>query len=349
MAPRKKPTAYESAKGYFLAEAKSKGYLQQSEILDRADELHLKEEEYEKLVGELSAAKVTIKDEDVTDEGNDSSEAVAPSAVSSSDTLKLYLSEMGKYPLLTREQEVELAKRIAQGDQEAKNELVNSNLRLVVNIAKHFASPAIPLADLIQDGNIGLTRAAEKFDYTKGFKFSTYATWWIKQAVTRAVADQSRNIRLPVHVAESIRKINKTKGQLTQKLGRDPTDEEIAAAIPGFTETDVAYYENLSPDTVSLDQPVGDDEGADVGDFVKSEDSADEVAEGVEAEERGSLIDKGFEKLDERERDIIIKLFGLEDGDEKSLEEVGKEYGLSRERIRQIRDGALAKMRRSIK
>jgi RNA polymerase primary sigma factor len=195
MSENKKKTPLVSAEEYFLAEAAKQGSLQQNEILDKSDEFGLSEEDYDKLCGELTAKGVIIKDDELA------YASAAPLSVSSSDPLRLYLAQMGQYPLLSKEQEIELAKRISEGDQEAKDQLINSNLRLVVSIAKHYANNSIPLSDLIQEGNIGLTRAAEKFDYTKGFKFSTYATWWIKQAVSRAIADQSRNIRIPVHVA----------------------------------------------------------------------------------------------------------------------------------------------------
>jgi RNA polymerase sigma factor, sigma-70 family len=342
MRERKAKVPFAEAEDFFLAEAKEQGSLQQNEILDKADEFDLSEEEYERLVNDLTSHGVSIKDDELSRSGS------APDGVSSADPLRLYLVQMGKYPLLNKEEEIALAKRIAEGDQEAKNALINANLRLVVSVAKHYANKNLPLADLIQEGNIGLTRAAEKFDYTKGFKFSTYATWWIKQAVSRAIADQSRNIRLPVHVVECIRKINNVRRELLQSLGRDPTDEEVAKALPGFTENDVAYYATLPLDTVSLDAPVGDEDSSEVGDFVKTEGDEEEVTEGLEDEDRNNLIRQGLKQLNQREQEIIILLYGLDDGESKSLEEVGKKYSLSRERIRQIRDAALAKMRKRL-
>jgi RNA polymerase sigma factor, sigma-70 family len=342
MNERKAKTPFAEAEDFFLAEVKERGALSQNELLDKADEFGLSEEEYERLVNDLVSRGVSIEDDELSVASN------APSTVSSADPLRLYLVQMSQYPLLSKEEEVALAKRIGTGDQEAKDALINANLRLVVSVAKHYANKSLPLSDLIQEGNIGLTRAAEKFDYTKGFKFSTYATWWIKQAVSRAVADQSRTIRLPVHVVESIRKIKNARRELLQSLGREPTEEEVAKALPGFTENDVAYYETLPLDTVSLDAPVGDEDSGQVEDFVKDDEEEEEVTEGLENEDRYNLIREGLKQLNQREEEIIILLYGLEDGEARSLEEVAKKYDLSRERIRQIRDAALAKMRKGL-
>jgi RNA polymerase primary sigma factor len=254
---------------------------------------------------------------------------------------------MGQFPLLSKDEEIALAKKISEGDIEAKNALINSNLRLVVSIAKHYANSGVPIQDLIQEGNIGLAHAAEKFDYTKGFKFSTYATWWIKQAITRAIADQSRNIRIPVHVAETLTKINRTRHELAQSLGREASDEEVAEALKMPLE-DIQRYSSLPLSTTSLDAPVGDDEGDEMSNFV-ADPSSDDETDSIDLEDKLNLISKGMSLLNERERDIILQLFGFTDGESKSLEEVGAEYGLSRERIRQIRDGALAKMRKELK
>lgn len=343
MTDKKKISPLSAAEEYFVSQAQKAGSLQQNDILDKVDEFGLSEEDYDKLCDFLAEKHVVVKDDELT------STNTTPLTVSSSDPLRLYLTQMGQYPLLSKEEELELAKRIAQGDQEAKDKLINSNLRLVVSIAKRYANNNIPLADLIQEGNIGLTRAAEKFDYTKGFKFSTYATWWIKQAVSRAIADQSRNIRIPVHVVENLKKVNRARHELAQTLGHEPSDEEVAAALPGFTVDDIIYLDTLQLDTVSLDQPVGDDGTEEVGDFVKTTDSEDEVTEGLENEDKKNLVRQGLTYLDDREKAIITELYGLEDDEEKSLEEVGKQYGLSRERIRQIRDAALNKMQKELK
>jgi RNA polymerase primary sigma factor len=341
MAKKAKEQGLAAAEAFFLAKAKeNNGTLEQTFLLDEADSFALNEEDYEKLADYLSSQGVNISDKELLlDE--------KPLSVNSSDPFKLYLSQMGQYPLLKREEEIELAKRIAQGDQEAKDQLINSNLRLVVSIAKHYVNSGVPISDLIQEGNIGLTHAAEKFDYTKGFKFSTYATWWIKQAITRAIADQSRNIRIPIHVAETLAKINRSRHELAQKLGREATDEEVAAAM-GMDVEDIRHYAALPLSTTSLDAPVGDDDGDEMSNFVSDPDELDDVKNEIDVEDDLNLISQGMSCLNERERDILVQLFGLTDGESKSLEEVGATYGLSRERIRQIRDGALAKMRKEL-
>jgi RNA polymerase primary sigma factor len=334
------PIGLKAAEEFFLGKAKE-GPLDPNLLLDATDDFALSEEEYDQLADFLSSAGVKFaeKEEATLDK---------PLAVSSNDPIRLYLSQMGQYPLLSREQEVELAKKIAAGDIEAKNELINSNLRLVVSIAKHYAGCGVPIQDLIQEGNIGLAHAAEKFDYTKGFKFSTYATWWIKQAITRAIADQSRNIRIPVHVAETLAKISRVRHEMTQELGHEPSEEELAERIPGLTPDDIRHYDSLPLSTASLNAPVGDDGEDEVMNFV-SDPNDDPADAGIDIEDNMSTISKGMTALNDREREIITELYGLVDGEPKSLEEVGNKYNLSRERIRQIRDGAIAKMRKELK
>jgi RNA polymerase primary sigma factor len=334
-----KSTGLEAAEAFFLEQARGKGSIDQNFLLDEADDFLLSEDEFEKLSDFLSSHNIAIRDDELIPNEK-------PLQVNSSDPFRLYLSQMGQFPLLTKDEEIALAKKIAGGDLEAKNALINSNLRLVVSIAKHYANSGVPIQDLIQEGNIGLAHAAEKFDYTKGFKFSTYATWWIKQAITRAIADQSRNIRIPVHVAETLTKINRSRHELAQSLGREATDEEVAAALKMPLE-DVRYYASLPLSTTSLDAPVGDDEGDEMSNFVA--DPSENDTDTIDVEDDLGLISKGMSSLNERERNIIVQLFGLTDGESKSLEEVGAQYGLSRERIRQIRDGALAKMRKELK
>lgn len=343
MAKVAKATGLAAAQSFFLAKAAQQGnQIDQNFLLDEADDFLLSEEEYEKLVESLTASGVQLIDRELV-----AVENAKPGIVDSSDPVRLYMSQMGRFPLLSKEEEIALAKRIAAGDLEAKNELINSNLRLVVSIAKHYANSGVPIQDLIQEGNIGLAHAAEKFDYTKGFKFSTYATWWIKQAITRAIADQSRNIRIPVHVAETLTKINRARHELAQQYGREATDEEVASFLKMSLE-DVRYFAALPLATTSLDAPVGDEDGDEVGSFVSDPDDSDEK-DSIDVEDDLNLIARGMKALSDRERDIIIALFGMNDGESKSLEEVGAKYGLSRERIRQIRDGALTKMRKELK
>ncbi|MFA6620506.1 MAG: RNA polymerase sigma factor RpoD/SigA [Bacilli bacterium] len=337
---KSKSTGLEAAEAFFLAQGQGKGSIDQNFLLDEADDFLLSEDEFEKLNDFLAANHIAIRDDELLLNEK-------PVSVNSSDPFRLYLSQMGQFPLLSKDEEIALAKKISEGDIEAKNALINSNLRLVVSIAKHYANSGVPIQDLIQEGNIGLAHAAEKFDYTKGFKFSTYATWWIKQAITRAIADQSRNIRIPVHVAEMLTKINRTRHELAQSLGREANDEEVAEALKMPLE-DIQRYSSLPLSTMSLDAPVGDDEGDEMSNFVADPSSDDEV-DSIDLEDNLSLISKGMSLLNKRERDIILQLFGFTDGESKSLEEVGAEYGLSRERIRQIRDGALAKMRKELK
>ena len=335
-----KRTGLDAAETFFLAETQGKGSIDQNFLLDEADDFLLSEDEFEKLNDFLNAHHIAIRDDELLLNEK-------PAVVNSSDPFRLYLSQMGQFPLLSKEEEIALAKKIGAGDLEAKNALINSNLRLVVSIAKHYANSGVPIQDLIQEGNIGLAHAAEKFDYTKGFKFSTYATWWIKQAITRAIADQSRNIRIPVHVAETLTKINRTRHELAQTLGREASDEEVATALKMRLE-EIQYYSSLPLSTTSLDAPVGDDEGDEMSNFV-ADPSSDQAGDRIDVEDNLNLISKGMALLNERERHIILQLFGFVDGESKSLEEVGAQYGLSRERIRQIRDGALAKMRKELK
>jgi RNA polymerase primary sigma factor len=337
---KSKSTGLEAAEAFFLAQSQGKGSIDQNFLLDEADDFLLSEDEFEKLNDFLAANHIAIRDDELLLNEK-------PASVNSSDPFRLYLSQMGQFPLLSKDEEIALAKKISEGDMEAKNALINSNLRLVVSIAKHYANSGVPIQDLIQEGNIGLAHAAEKFDYTKGFKFSTYATWWIKQAITRAIADQSRNIRIPVHVAETLTKINRARHELAQSLGREATDEEVAKELKMSLE-DIQRYSALPLSTTSLDQPVGDDDGDEMSNFV-ADPSSDDETDSIDLEDNLNLISKGMSLLNERERDIILELFGFTDGESKSLEDVGAKYGLSRERIRQIRDGALAKMRKELK
>lgn len=275
-------------------------------------------------------AKVELDDTSVTESMTD-------------DPVKLYLKEIGSYPLLTVDEEVFLAKRIEDGDEMAKQRLAESNLRLVVSIAKRYVGRGMSFLDLIQEGNLGLIKAVEKFDYTKGYKFSTYATWWIRQAITRSIADQSRTIRIPVHMSEVINKTYRVSRNLLQELGREPTEEEIAQVMDLPVEK-VREVLKISADPISLDTPIGEEDDSHLGDFIR-----DETVMGPEdAASYSALqdqISKLLETLTEREQRVLILRFGLQDGRTRTLEEVGKEFNVTRERIRQIEAKALRKLR----
>ncbi len=263
---------------------------------------------------------------------------------SSGDSIQMYLREIGKVPLLTAEEEVALAKRILKGEQAARKELVEANLRLVVSIGKNYTGRGLNLLDLVQEGNIGLFRAVEKFDYTRGYKFSTYATWWIRQAITRAIADQARTIRVPVHMVETINKLNQIQRNLVQELGREPTPEEIASEM-GESLDKVRQIIKVSQETVSLDTPVGDEEDSKLGDFIEDDET-------LSPQDKSNLnllsehVHEVIQFLSPREQKIIKMRFGLENGQSHTLEEVGKEFGVTRERIRQIEAKSLEKIRK---
>ncbi|RAP27978.1 RNA polymerase sigma factor RpoD [Candidatus Marinamargulisbacteria bacterium SCGC AG-343-D04] len=261
------------------------------------------------------------------------------------DSVKMYLREIGTVKLLSADQEIELAKRMENGDDEAKQSMINANLRLVVSIAKKYIGQGLLFLDLIQEGNAGLIRAAEKFDYRKGFKFSTYATWWIKQGVTRAIADQSRTIRVPVHMVETIYKFKKTSRLLTQKLGRQPTEEEVSeeTGIPLENIVTIRKYAQLP---ISLETPIGQEEGSELGNFVEDKNSITPDNRTEKNMLRESIL-SSMENLNEREQMILKLRFGIDDGRQRTLEEVGKVYGVTRERIRQIEEKALQKMRKN--
>ncbi|ASS38048.1 RNA polymerase sigma factor RpoD [Mogibacterium pumilum] len=270
-------------------------------------------------------------------------DATVPKSLPTDDAVRMYLKEIGKVPLLTGAEERELAIRMEQGDEEAKKKLCESNLRLVVSIAKRYLNRGLSFLDLIQEGNLGLIKAVDKFDYTKGYKFSTYATWWIRQAITRSIADQARTIRIPVHMVETINKLIRISRQLLQELGREPTSEEIAKEM-GITVEKVREIKKISQDPVSLETPIGEEEDSHLGDFIPD----DDVPAPVEAAAYSMLKEQLMEVLDtlsEREKKVLMLRFGLEDGRPRTLEEVGKEFNVTRERIRQIEAKALRKLR----
>ncbi|MBQ4467887.1 MAG: RNA polymerase sigma factor RpoD [Firmicutes bacterium] len=259
------------------------------------------------------------------------------------DPVRMYLKEIGKVPLLTADEEIELAKRMEQGDEDAKKRLCEANLRLVVSIAKRYVGRGMLFLDLIQEGNLGLIKAVDKFDYTKGYKFSTYATWWIRQAITRSIADQARTIRIPVHMVETINKLIRVSRQLLQELGREPSPEEIADEM-GLSVDKVREIQKVAQEPVSLETPIGEEEDSHLGDFIPDED----VPQPVEAAAFSMLKEQLVEVLDtltDREQKVLKLRFGLEDGRARTLEEVGKEFEVTRERIRQIEAKALRKLR----
>ena len=266
-----------------------------------------------------------------------------PKGMSIDDPVRMYLKEIGKIPLLKPHEEVELARRMHEGDELAKQRLVEANLRLVVSIAKRYVGRGMLFLDLIQEGNLGLIKAVEKFDYVKGFKFSTYATWWIRQAITRAIADQARTIRIPVHMVETINKLIRVSRQLLQELGRDPKPEEIAKEMD-MTEDKVREIMKIAQDPVSLETPIGEEEDSHLGDFIPDDD-APAPAEAAAYSLLKEQIEDVLGSLNEREQKVLKLRFGLEDGRARTLEEVGKEFDVTRERIRQIEAKALRKLR----
>lgn len=346
-----------AAKEKLLEKAKTEGHIEQREIFqsipDTPENLDLLDSIYSELSDnglELVVAEEPTG-EDFTDEWvkeDDEELVVVPNVYLddiSDDSVRLYLREIGKIPLLTAEEELELAHRVVAGEKNAKDKMAEANMRLVVSIAKRYVGRGLDLLDLIQEGNTGLLRAVEKFDPDKGFKFSTYATWWIRQAITRAIADQARTIRIPVHMVETINKLLRTQRRLTQELNREPTNEEIAKEMDIEVEK-VEHIMKIKQDIHSLDQSVRDDEEDSVlGDFVEDEEtiSPEESAAGQLLKEQVKDL---LGSLSEREQKIIRLRFGLEDGKSHTLEEVGQEFSVTRERIRQIEAKALAKLRK---
>jgi len=264
-------------------------------------------------------------------------------SISIDDPVRMYLKEMGKVPLLSAEEEINIARRIEDGDEQAREKLAEANLRLVVSIAKRYVGRGMLFLDLIQEGNLGLIKAVEKFDYTKGYKFSTYATWWIRQAITRAIADQARTIRIPVHMVETINKLSRVKRQLIQELGRDPLPDEIALEM-GVTEDKVREIMKIAQDPVSLETPIGEEEDSHLGDFIPDEDipaPSEAAASSLLKEQLMTVLNT----LTPREEKVLRLRFGIDDGRQRTLEEVGKEFNVTRERIRQIEAKALRKLR----
>lgn len=316
--------------------------LKQSEILDYLQKIDYDEEKLDEIIEGLEHAGIEILEEDEDRESSKKAEAYNDS-MTVDDPVRMYLKEIGKVDLLTADEEKDLARRMEEGDDFAKQQLTEANLRLVVSIAKRYTGRGMQFLDLIQEGNLGLMKAVDKFDYTKGFKFSTYATWWIRQAITRAIADQARTIRIPVHMVETINKLIRIQRQLLQELGREPEIDEIADAI-GLTPDKVREIMKISQEPVSLEKPIGEEEDSHLGDFIPDDDApspADQAAFTLLKEQIMEVL-KG---LTPREEKVLRLRFGLDDGRTRTLEEVGREFNVTRERIRQIEAKALRKMR----
>jgi len=330
-----------------IERGKSKGVLTYKEIMDMLEEIDLEAEQIEKIYDTLETLGIDVVEEEdeVKDEEevDDEDDASLLEGVSIDDPVRMYLKEIGKVPLLTAEEEVELAKRMEQGDEEAKRKLAEANLRLVVSIAKRYVGRGMLFLDLIQEGNLGLIKAVEKFDYTKGYKFSTYATWWIRQAITRAIADQARTIRIPVHMVETINKLIRVSRQLLQEYGREPTPEEIAKEMD-ISEEKVRDILKIAQEPVSLETPIGEEEDSHLGDFIPDDDAPAPAEAAAFTLLKEQLMDV-LDTLTPREEKVLRLRFGLDDGRARTLEEVGKEFNVTRERIRQIEAKALRKLR----
>ena len=363
--PKKETTNMEEVQAALqalIAQGKKDGMIRLSDLNAQLEKLQLSPEKIEEIYDRfealsipLVAAELDLPDDDALamDDGDidltglEEEELVDPvdlaAEYSLDDPVRMYLKEIGQIKLLSAEEEVELAKRVAEGDQEAKNKLTEANLRLVVSIAKKYSGRGLHILDLIQEGNTGLIRAVDKFDWTKGNKFSTYATWWIRQAITRAIADQARTIRVPVHMVEVINKATRCNRKLVQELGREPTVEEIAKELNLPVEK-IIEANRTAADTLSLDTPVGDEEDTSIGSFVEDERTpgpADATSNALLAEALKEILDT----LTEREADVLRMRFGMYDGRTHTLEEVGQIFGVTRERIRQIENKAIRKLR----
>lgn len=344
-----------------LAKGKKNGLLTYKEIIDTLEAIDLDPEEIDEIYQKIEDNDIDImgeKDDDLVSEDDDENEhkdksneaeeitkedLTVPKGITVDDPVRMYLKEIGKIPLLTGTEEIDLAKRMEDGDEIAKKKLAEANLRLVVSIAKRYVGRGMLFLDLIQEGNLGLMKAVEKFEYRKGFKFSTYATWWIRQAITRAIADQARTIRIPVHMVETINKLVRVQRQLVQELGRDPTPEEIGNEM-GLEVERVREIMKIAQEPVSLETPIGEEEDSHLGDFIPDEDVLAPADAATFTMLREQLIEV-LDSLTPREQKVLKLRFGLDDGRARTLEEVGKEFEVTRERIRQIEAKALRKLR----
>ena len=328
-----------------IEKGKKNGSLTYKEITDEIENIDLSPEQIEKIYEVIESMGIEVIGE-INEEQNEVEEEVeltVPEGVAIDDPVRMYLKEIGKVPLLSSEEEIELANRIEEGDQRAKKKLAEANLRLVVSIAKRYVGRGMLFLDLIQEGNLGLIKAVEKFDYRKGFKFSTYATWWIRQAITRAIADQARTIRIPVHMVETINKLIRVQRQLLQELGRDPFPEEISKVMDLPVEK-VREIQKIAQEPVSLETPIGEEEDSHLGDFIP-DDEAPAPAEAAAFTMLKEQLINVLDTLTPREEKVLRLRFGLDDGRARTLEEVGREFNVTRERIRQIEAKALRKLR----
>lgn len=333
----------------FIENAKAKGTVNQNDIIQIAEKAGYDSDQFEGLceILENSGIEIDYADSaetvDIEESNRDIEKVLADEGIAVDDPVRMYLKDIGRIPLLNQDREQYLSERILQGDERAKNELVEANLRLVVSIAKKYVGKGIFFLDLIQEGNLGLIKAVEKFDHTKGFKFSTYATWWIRQSITRAIADQARTIRIPVHMVETIHKVSRTSRQLLQELGREPTVDEISDRL-GMNAEKVREILNTAQEPVSLETPVGEEEDTHLADFIPDE-SSPTPSEAVSFQLLKEQLDKVLHTLTPREEMVIKLRFGFDDGRPRTLEEVGAEFNITRERIRQIEAKALRKLR----
>ncbi|MBR2605286.1 MAG: RNA polymerase sigma factor RpoD [Clostridia bacterium] len=332
-----------------LEMGKQKGVLSYKEIMDALQELELDQEAVEKVYETIEEQNIDVVEEvEVPEDINEEIAEVetilsVTEGINIDDPVRMYLKEIGKVPLLTPQEEVEIATRMANGDEEAKHQLAEANLRLVVSIAKRYVGRGMLFLDLIQEGNLGLIKAVEKFDYRKGYKFSTYATWWIRQAITRAIADQARTIRIPVHMVETINKLIRVNRQLVQEYGRDPRPDEIAKEM-GISEEKVREILKIAQEPVSLETPIGEEDDSHLGDFIPDDD-APAPAEAVASTLLKEQLMEVLASLTPREARVLRLRYGLDDGKARTLEEVGREFNVTRERIRQIEAKALRKLR----
>ena len=329
-----------------LQSGQERGYVTSEEIMALVEECDLTLEEIEDLYTQLFDQSTEIYEQNPVSQG--ALDAIEPTLDLSiqtvtHDPLRLYLKEAGKVPLLTKHEEIQLAKRIELGDKRATDRMIQSNLRLVISIAKNYYTQEMDLLDLIQEGNTGLIRAVEKFDYRKGFKFSTYATWWIRQAITRAIANQDRNIRIPVHMIEKINKMVRTERKLLQETGKEPNDDDLAMEL-GIDPQEIPEIRKISQRTTSLQTPVGDDGDAELGDFIQNQNTPTpaDVVDGIIAKES---LDRVLRAMDERERKVVELRFGLGGEDPRTLAQVSSRFNVSRERVRQIEAKALEKLK----